>query len=308
MANEKIYQMVTERVIQKIQDAIHAVENGELGIAPWRRPWFQAGLPLNLVSKRPYRGINVFLLSALGYASPYFVSYNQAKKLGGSVKPGEKGCPVIFWKVSNYEKDKDGNPYGVTASGKPIVKTSWLLRYYTVFNVSQCEGFEDKIPELPTRVFNPIQDGDRIIDNMPNRPTITHNEARAYYRPACDTVNMPKHELFNSDGEYYSTAFHELVHSTGHASRLNRDEVTNIDVFGSHTYSTEELVAEMGSVYLCNEIGLDAMFDNSLAYLKSWLDKLKDDVKMLVVASGKAQKAVDYILGTKAENYTTDDE
>jgi len=299
MASQKIYEMVTERVIDKIKVAIAEIENGETGIAPWRRPWYQSGIPQNLVSKRAYRGMNVFLLSALGYASPYFVTFNQAKKLGGKVKKGEKGCPVVFWKWVEVDKDKDGNDLD-----KP--KKVPFLRYYTVFNVDQCEGFESKVPAIETRELNPIAEGDAIIDNMPNRPTIEHGQARAFYRPATDLVNMPKHELFNSDGEYYSTAFHELVHSTGHTSRLNRKEVMDSNFFGSHDYSCEELVAEMGAVYLCNEIGLEATFDNSIAYLKSWLKKLKDDVKMLVVASGRAQKAVDYILDNKTEAKTED--
>jgi antirestriction protein ArdC len=291
MASIKIYEMVTERVVQKIEDAIKAAENGENVLAPWHKPWYQnGGLPMNLVSKKPYRGMNVFLLAMMGYASPYFVTFNQAKKLGGKVKKGEKGHPVVFWKWVEIDKDTDGNKLD-----KP--KKIPFLRYYTVFNVDQCEGLEDKVPAIPTREFNPIAEGDAIIANMPNRPDMTYCEARAFYRPATDTVNMPKHELFDGDAEYYSTCFHELVHSTGHASRLDRKEVTDGNFFGSHDYSVEELVAEMGAVFLCNEIGLASTFDNSLAYLKSWLGKLKDDTKMLITASGRAQKAADYILG-----------
>jgi antirestriction protein ArdC len=267
MASIKIYNMVTERVIEKIEDAIKAAENGENVIAPWHRPWFQSGMPINLVSKKPYRGINVFLLSMMGFASPYFVTFKQAQKLGGKVKKGAKGLPVVFWKWVEMDKDEDGNKL---EKKKKIP----FLRYYRVFNVDQCEGFEDKIPEIQTREFNPIEDAEKIISDMPNRPEMTHEQARAYYRPSCDIVNMPKHELFESDEEYYSTAFHELIHSTGHTSRLHRKEVMDSNFFGSHDYSIEEL-----------------------AYLKSWLGKLKDDTKLLVMASGRAQKAADYILG-----------
>lgn len=297
MASQKIYDMVTEKVVVEIEKAIKAIENGEIGIAPWKRPWFQNGIPQNLITKKPYRGMNVFLLSLMGYSSPYFVTFNQAKKLGGKVKTGEKGMPVIFWKWIVVDKDNDGNKLD-----KP--KSIPFLRYYTVFNVSQCEGFEDKIPQAKIREFNPIQDAERIIEAMPNKPMIKHDEDRAYYSPKLDFVNMPKHELFDSDTEYYSVCFHELIHSTGHQSRLNRKEITEMDGFGSHAYSVEELVAEMGAVFLCNEVGIESTFENSLAYLKSWLATFKNDTKMLIMASGRAQKATDYILNVK---YSTND-
>jgi len=284
--------MITERVINRIQDAIIAAENGDKRvIAPWNKPWFETGTPTNLVSKKEYRGINVFLLSMLGFVSPYFVSFNQAKKLGGNVKKDEKGFPVIFWKWVEVTEDEDGNKL---AKAKKVP----FLRYYTVFNVSQIDGIESKLPKIETRQFNPIQDAEKIIANMPNRPEINHGEARAYYVPSLDKVNMPKNELFKTAPAYYSTCFHELVHSTGHTSRLNRPEVMDGNRFGSHAYSLEELVAEMGTVFICNEIGLESPFDNSLAYLKSWLEKFKNDTKMLITAAGKAQKASDYILGT----------
>ena len=292
MASIKIYEMMTERVVAKIMEAITNVENGEKGLIPWRRPWFQSGMPTNLVSKKPYRGLNVFLLNAMGFVSPYFVTFNQSKALGGKVKSNEHGFPVVYWKWLKVIEDENGNKLD---SPKNIP----FLRYYTVFNVSQCEGFEDKIPEIVSREFHPIADAEKIIANMPNAPIIQHNEPRAYYRPSTDIINMPKHELFQTDEEYYATAFHELIHSTGHTNRLNRSEVMDHNQFGSHDYSREELIAEMGAIFLCNEVGLDAPFNNSLAYLKSWLGKLKDDVKMLVVASGRAQKAVDYILNIK---------
>lgn len=297
----KIYEMVTEKVVNAIKDAIKAKENGDKStIAPWNKPWFGSGLPTNLKSKKAYRGINIFLLSMQGYASPYWVSFKQAKAMGGTVKKGEKGCPVIFWKWVEMTKDKDGNDLL-----KP--KKIPFLRYYTVFNTDQIDGIESKVPNIETREFNPIKEGDAIITNMPNCPTIEHKQARAFYSPSIDLVNMPKHELFESDQDYYSTAFHELVHSTGHTSRLNRKEVMDSNMFGNHSYSQEELVAEMGAVFLCSEIGMQATFDNSLSYLKGWLSKLKDDTKMLIMASGRAQKAVDYIMDRKPEYPKKDD-
>jgi len=281
----KIYQMVTDRVVEKIEEAI----KNDQGKLPWHRPWFQAGMPMNLVSKKAYRGMNVFLLSMMGHPSPYFVSFKQAGQLGGKVKAGEKGYPVIFWKWVVVGKDQAGNTLD-----KP--KKIPFLRYYTVFNVEQCEGLEKKVPAIPTRDFNPIEEGEAVFANMKNPPAMTHNEARACYSPSLDTLNMPRRELFDSSEAYYSTGFHELTHSTGHTKRLNRKEVMDGNHFGNHDYSAEELVAEMGAVFLCNEIGIASTFDNSLAYLRNWLQALKDDPKMLVQASGRAQKAVDYIM------------
>lgn len=287
----KIYEMVTERVVTAMKDAIEKAGKGEKALAPWRKPWHGGFQPMNLVSKKPYRGMNAFLLAMMDFETPYFVSYKQAKQLGGTVKKGEKGVPVIFWKVSVFKKDQNGNELD-----EP--KKLFLLRYYTVFNISQTEGIDEKkIPKLKEREFNPIEEGEAIILNMPNRPELSHSstDTRAYYRPSTDSVNLPKKELFTGDAEYYTVAFHELIHSTGHTTRLNRKEVMDLNLFGSHDYSIEELVAEMGAVFLCNQIGIESTFDNSIAYLKSWLKKFQDDTKMLVTASARAQKAVDYI-------------
>ena len=143
---------------------------------------------------------------------------------------------------------------------------------------------------------------------MPNAPKIGHNEPRACYRPSTDEVNMPKKELFEGEAEYYSTMFHELGHSTGHSSRLNRAEVGLSSFFGNHSYSKEELTAEMTAVFLCNGIGLNATWDNSVAYLQNWLKSLQNDPKMLLQAAGRAQKAADYILNVKQESYSTKEE
>ena len=129
------------------------------------------------------------------------------------------------------------------------------MRYYTVFNLEQTEEID--IPESQTRDFNPITKAEKVIHEMPKAPVIEHIEHRAYYRPSDDVVNMPKANLFKSDEEYYSTLFHELTHSTGHTSRLNRNEISNISLFGSHDYSKEELAAEMGSAFLCGYCGIE---------------------------------------------------
>ena len=289
--NEVIFKMVTDRVILSLEDAIKATENGEKAVCPWNKPWHGGVQPCNLVTKKPYQGINAFLTAMMGFESPYFVTYKQAKSLGGQVIKGEKATPIVFWKSFLITKDK--------TTGEKLEKPFrfWMLRYYSVFNLTQTEGIDEKkIPELIEREFNPIEDADNIIANMPNAPEITHKQAQACYYPSLDKVNMPRKELFKTDAEYYSTTFHELVHSTGHSTRLDRKEGMESISFGSHNYSVEELVAEMGSIFLCNTIGIEATYGNSIAYLKGWLSKLKNDTQFLMTASKRAQDATNYIL------------
>jgi len=282
---DKIYAMITDRIIEEL----------EKGTVPWRMPWngYIKGFPQNFTSKKNYRGVNIFTLKLAMRSTPYWITFNQAKQLKGSIKKGEKGYPVVFWKFLE-KKDKD------TGEKKNVP----LLKYYTVFNLDQCEGIE--LPEFDqpeTRKFTPIEQAEKIITDMPNKPTINHNEPRAFYRPAADMVNMPKKELFLSDAEYYSTMFHELGHSTGHASRLNRESEAKNHMFGSADYSREELIAEITASFLCAESEIEnETIENSAAYIAGWLSKLKDDKKLLVQAAGKAQKAADYILDRKFEN------
>ena len=273
----KVYQIVTDKIIESL----------EKGLVPWRKPWI-GGAPANLVSKKEYQGINTLLLNCMGYSSPYWLTFNQAKKLGGSVRKGEKSTIVTFWKQWET-KDKE--------TDKPVKIP--LLRYYRVFHVSQCDGIIDPFEGIK-RDIPPIEHCEHIVADMPLPPTIEEREARAYYRPITDTVNMPARGLFDTSEEYYNTFFHELVHSTGHESRLNRKGISDLTMFGSHEYSKEELVAEIGACYLSNHAGLDEVtFENSTAYIGGWLRRLKSDPKFIVQAAGRAQKAANYILDTK---------
>lgn len=279
----RIYEMITERVITLL----------EQGTIPWRKPWTGGGasdMPINLKSKREYRGINVFLLACMGYGSRYWLSYKQAKEKGGQVRKGEKGTPVIFWKRYETKDRKTGEDIEVP-----------VLRYYTVFNLDQIDDID--APDAPIEVnpnFKPIEEAERIITNMPERPTIEHMQPRAFYRPSTDTVNLPKAELFAQPEEYYSTAFHELTHSTGHESRLNRRPSTEIRHFGDKEYSQEELVAEMGSAFLCAQARIEQVtLENSVAYIDGWLSVIKGSPKLVVQAAAQAQRAADFILGRK---------
>lgn len=286
MKANKAYQVITDRMIDLL----------EQGTVPWRKPWAGNDLmPANLVSKKNYRGINVFLLAAMAYESPYWLTFNQSKKLGGSVRKGEKACPVVFWKW--LEVDDKKNP----TRQKKIP----MLRYYHVFNVAQCDGLDGHVPVMETenREFNPINEAEALATAMPDKPELTHTHSRAFYRPAQDLVNVPRPELFNSDEEYYSTLFHELVHSTGHEKRLGRHDKDELVMFGSNTYSREELVAEMGCAYMCGTCGIvEQTIDNSAAYIAGWLERLKNDKAFVIKAAAHAQKAVDYILGSSLES------
>lgn len=283
-ANTKlnVYEIVTDRILSAL----------EKGTVPWEKPWnAESGQPVNLKSKKAYRGINIWLLSlsamSAGYSSPYWLSFKQAKDLGGSVRKGEKGTVVVFWKPVKQEDSRDGKPYVI-------------LRYYRVWNVEQCEGIESKIPAPIERPdFDPIAEAESILQGYRNAPAVKFGGDRAFYSPSADFVGMPEKETFVNPSAYYSTHFHEFVHSTGHSSRLNRKGITDPSAtFGNAVYSEEELVAEMGAAFLCGMAGiLDYTVDRSAAYLDHWKSKISSDPKLVVKAAAAAQKASDHILG-----------
>jgi antirestriction protein ArdC len=287
--NSKVAEIVTEKMIEMIEN----------GVAPWRKPWtvyevngIQA--PAFRWNGKPYRGMNSFLLGHLPYEIPVYLTFNQAKAAGGTVKKGEKSHIVVFWKMLESEE--------LTANGKK--KIIRMLRYYRVFNVSQCEGLpEDKMP-APVKVchHNPIQEAEAVVKGFVNAPKIGFANA-AYYTPSTDVVMVPSLDRFPVAGEYYSTLFHELTHSTGHKDRLNRPEVAGAVSFGSGSYGKEELVAEMGAAMLCGSCGIADTIENSASCLASWLKVIKAQPSILLEAAGKAQKAFDLITGTTPEAY-----
>lgn len=284
----KVYDLITDRIIGLL----------EQGTVPWRKPWrtIDGGAPRNLVSGKSYRGINVFLLGCAPYSSPAWLTFRQALARGGSVRKGEKGYPVVFWKWLD-KRDRD-------EAGEDGHKRIPLLRYYTVFNLEQCEGIEapaaTAIPESP---FTTLERCEQVIAGMPAAPPITHNDGRAFYQPSTDRVSVPRPSLFESAPEYYNTVFHELVHATGHEKRLGRPGITDATLFGDHAYSKEELVAEMGAAFLAGhcETGQETEA-NSAAYIGSWLKKLRDDKRLVVTAAAQAQKATDHILGRRFDD------
>ena len=274
-----VYDIITERIIGLLKQ----------GTVPWQKPWnVRRGFPCNLVSRKPYRGINVFLLHAMRYESPFWLTFKQAQQLGATIRKGERACPVVFWKQHEVDDRTTGEKTKIP-----------LLRYYSVFNLAQCEGVKELPDPTPdTVITRPAE----IVENMPQRPAIKHGMAEAFYSPGGDYVGMPAPGRFAGEAEYYSVLFHELTHATGAASRLNRPGVTDAANFGSDQYSKEELVAEMGAAFLCGHAGIEGRtINNSAAYLQNWLSKLQNDSKLIVQAAAQAQKAADFILGVKHE-------
>jgi antirestriction protein ArdC len=281
-----VYEIVTEKIVKQL----------EAGAAPWSKPWTSKPAA-NLISQKEYRGLNTFLLGSQGYASQYWLTYAQAVKLGGHVKKGEHSSLVVFWNIGE-ERTVVNRETGKERQSKPV-----LLRYYSVFNLVQTEGIAEKLGlDKQTAVVPSIADCESIVVGMPNPPKRTQH-GKACYWTANDTIGMPAKELFASPEEFYSTLFHELGHSTGHASRLNRPGIMEKHSFGDADYSREELVAEMTAAMLCGVTGIaPAVIDNSAAYLQNWIRVLKGDSKLLIQAASAAQKAADYIRGERVKS------
>lgn len=221
-----------------------------------------------------------------------YATFKQWQSLGGKVRKGEKSEIVTFWKMIETET--------VKADGTTEKKMIPMLRYYPVFHVSQIEGVEPL--EKPFEDVEPIEAADKIIVDYVSREGLTFVETvtdEAYYSPSRDMVQVPCKEQYTAINEYYSTTFHELTHSTGHAKRLNRLTTGIKAAFGGEEYSKEELTAEIGAASLLNHLGIETpdSFKNSAAYIQSWLKALRGDARMIVAAASRAEKAVAYILG-----------
>jgi antirestriction protein ArdC len=282
-----VYKIVTDRIIELL----------EQGIVPWRRPW-TGNVPTNYDSGKEYQGINTLMLggSALcnNYSSPYWLTYRQAQKHGGNVKQGEHGS-IVVWKESGIRKTKKED-------GTEGAQKYFYLKYFTVFNWEQCQSVPEKTPPLANVRIDQglIERCETVIGTMPSPPRIVKGQLAAYH-PRTDILELPGIEYFESVEAYYNTKYHEMVHSTGAAHRLNRPGVVDHARFASHKYSFEELTAEMGAAYLCARAGIDCpeVTENSAAYVGSWLRTLKADKMVLLKAAGKSTAAVDYILSGK---------
>ena len=285
-----VYEIITEKIINLLEQEI----------VPWRRPWTATGLPRNLVSKKPYRGVNYFLLSATKYVSPFWLSFRQANQLGGQVRKGEHGTIIVFWKVDDDRADDDRDQ-DETSETSAKDRRRFLLRYYRVWNVEQCQlpqAVLDKLPKIETHEHDPIEAAERIIAGMPNPPEIQYAGSKAFYSPITDRITLPPRELFTScrgilrhadsrDSARNRPADRALIANQSRKPRRSARPCT----------ASEELIAEMGAAFLCAEAGISpAVIENQAAYIQGWLRKLGDDRKLVIHAAAKAQKAADYVL------------
>tara|TARA_R110002096_G_scaffold143681_5_gene299956 strand:+ start:675 stop:1574 length:900 start_codon:yes stop_codon:yes gene_type:complete len=286
-----IYQEITNLIIGKL----------EQGFIPWRRPWSAYGAAASYITKKPYRGVNALLMNMLNHEKPYYLTFKQAKELGGTVKKGSKSVPVLYWNFyfRHAETGKKLSEAEARKLPSDKVKKSAFLREYKVFNIDQVDNIEFDIPEVVIKPENEIIDScESIVTGMPNAPRIRHDNAKkAFYVPSRDYINIPPIRFFDSSEFYYDTLFHELIHSTGHQSRLNRPEITEHNSFGSENYSKEELVAELGGSFLCGVAGIqdERTIENNTAYIQGWVKRLKNDKKLIIEAAAKAQKAADFM-------------
>jgi antirestriction protein ArdC len=277
-----LHKEITDRIVARLR----------AGVVPWRQPWSSKGfgvMPRNAVTNRAYSGANVILLwsraQESAFTDPRWLTFKQALELGGNVRKGEKGECVIYVSKVIRTDEKTGERRAIP-----------FLKAYTVFNVAQCDNLPAKVldPNAAERVTNPNA-RDEIADAFmaSTDATIRHGEARAYYQPAGDFVNMPPFETFTNASRYYGVAFHELGHWTGAEKRLNR---TFGKRFGDRAYSAEELVAELTSAFLCAEFGFDNDGQDA-AYIAHWIEFLEEHDKAIVAAAAAASRAVEYMRG-----------
>ncbi|MBQ4085303.1 MAG: DUF1738 domain-containing protein [Clostridia bacterium] len=271
-----IYAEVTSRIMEQM----------EQGKIPWQQPWVSTGGCISHSTGKPYSLLNQMLLGKPGE----YVTFKQCQQEGGKVRKGEKSRMVVFWKWMQIKDEETGEEKDIP-----------FLRYYNVFHIDQCEGLTAKhTATMPETAATPDQTAEDTIADYISRSGVQLNHEkgdRAFYRPVADTITVPLISQFADTAEYYSTLFHEMTHSTGHATRLNRLEKTAF--FGSEAYSKEELIAQIGAATLVHHTGLEtpSSFRNNAAYIQNWLKVLKNDKRFIVSAAGKAEKAVDMILG-----------
>lgn len=274
--NSQMYETVTSRILESL----------ERGTVPWRLPWNAGyGAPQNLAG-RPYRGINVLLLSLQGFGDPRWGTFRAVKNAGGHVRKGEKGTSIILWKPVRKQV--------LNEAGELEAGGYMLLRGYTVFNAEQCEG----LPELERPAdFEPEARAEEILEGMPGRPPIVYGGPAAAYSPEADRVYLPEREAFSSPAAFYTTAFHELTHAAGHEKRCGGLEPAT---FGSDPYAREELIAELGAAMLAGVAGIvDETLEASAAYLENWKRRLEDNPRLIIQAAANAQRRADHIQGVK---------
>lgn len=316
MNNKEVAQKIVDRMLETI------AKEGRL---PWVKPWSEGQKSVRVIdgvttitipvehwsrSGKPYQGINNLLLDFYG-KSGEMITFNQCKAEGGKIKKGAKSATIVYWNMIKKETDD------LDEDGKKIIITIPVLKTYNVFSVEQdCEGLEVKHHPEPITIktakwhYEPVEGADEsdrlneaaesiIADYLKRAGTLSvdDNGDSAYYSPAFDKVVVPNIRQYKETEEYYSTLFHELGHSTGHSSRLDRG--VGLAAFGTPNYSKEELVAEITAASILSILGMESgnTFRNSTAYVQNWSEQIKADPMLFVSASGKAEKAIEMILG-----------
>lgn len=290
--SDSVYQVVTERIVSEL----------EKGVVPWQLPWV-SGAPRSVVTGDAYRGFNALILGMCGqdHSTPFWTTFNQAKEMGGSVRKGAKSVPITFWK--EIEPDSDG-----ADSGENKDRPRLMCRYYRVFNASQIEwtkGEPKRLREWREKLAErggatePVQAAENLVAEMMDAPKIVHQGLVAHYTPATDVVQIPPRENFSSVPGYYATLFHELTHATGHPKRLNRFEVGAKPSL--EKYSKEELVAELGACFLCQQAGVTPDYPQSAAYIADWSRVIKADPRIILSAAAAAQRSTEHVLGISPE-------
>lgn len=284
MSHIDLYTTVTNQIVAAL----------EAGTPPWLCPWHGTGVdprPCNATTGRMYRGINVLLLNlqamAHGYSASRWLTFAQALSVGASVRKGEHGSQIVFFKMHEYEKDSPADADG--SSDRRVVP---LLRAFTVFNVQQVDGLPDHLAPAPLEPgsWDPIEAADHILEQ--SGALFRHGGSKAFYAPDADLIQMPPQAAFDCAGDYYATALHELTHWTGHPTRCNRPLGRR---HGIDAYAFEELVAEMGAAFLTDYCGIVGRLQHA-SYIASWLDALRNDKRLIFTASSQAQKAADFLL------------
>ncbi|MCT4662805.1 MAG: zincin-like metallopeptidase domain-containing protein [Tissierellales bacterium] len=273
-----VYEIITNMIIEEI----------EAGTIPWKKPW-KDGFPVRYESGEPYSLLNRMLLPKSGE----YLGYKAIKKLGGKIRNYNPHIIVGYFPIETVKK--------VKRDGIEEEESSKYLkpRYFKVFHLDDIDGIPSKLPET-INTNSKIISAEELVCDYSKTLKVKNDYKGAYYSPTLDYVNVPNLANFDSSEKYYSTLFHELVHSTGHKKRLNRFTSEDQFQFGSESYSFEELVAEIGSSMLCSMSGIiDSTIDNSASYIDGWLTQLRNDHKLIFKASSKAQKSCEFIISHK---------
>lgn len=329
---DDIYSYITDLIINTIE---------KVGHLPWQKDWVGSGADgtaKNYVSKKEYTGANFLLnfdvkfdedgkgyLVPIKFVQPYYLTFNQIRETKASLKKDSKARRVIYYTmIFNYDngtlkfKTTDKAKFTEFVKSQGLTKEDLkahlvkipVIKYYNVFRADDCTGLKFPSDKIDSKKVNPIEQAQQLIDGYKNPPTYTFIGDRAYYQPSTDTLNMPKITAFNKEASYYCTYFHELTHSTGAKKRLDRDFSGK---FGSKNYAYEELIAELGAVFMCSEAGiLFQTKENSAKYLKNWntvlVTELENDNRFFLKASAQSQKAVNYILNRNSDSEKEDEE